>query len=144
MLKALTSKEVSLWWDEIKPRVASTLGSAKNQDVIIEATLTSLLKGNMICWVVEENEEILGTLLTQVIPDTPPEFSCLLISGFSMGDQLGKYELSSGLDQLREYAKSRDCARILALVEDDRILSLARSLNFDIGTTLIDLEVYNG
>ena len=108
--------------------------------------LTSLMLGDMQCWFIMSSPEITGenivAILTTVVQGGgPTEIKNLEIYTLFARRELTKSLLSSAYDTLRKFAKSKDCYRIIAYSDVDRIVSIVNELGGEAKYKFITLEV---
>ena len=108
--------------------------------------LTALMLGDMQCWFIMSNVEITGENIVAIVTTVvqgggPTEIKNLEVYTLFARRELTKSLLSDAYDTLKKFAKSRDCYRIIAYSDVDRIESIVTGLGGESKYKFITLEV---
>ena len=103
--------------------------------------LEALLSDKVACWSIADEEKVYGVLLTTVIEDIGTKDRSLLIYSLYGFQDLPDKLWGKGLGDLKAYAKTLDCGRIIAYTNNARIIKMVKKLGGEVDFTLIGLEV---
>ena len=108
--------------------------------------LTSLMSSNMQCWFVMSSPEITGENIVAIVTTVvqgggPTEIKNLEVYTLYARRELTKSLLVDAYGTLKKYAKSRDCYRIIAYSDVDRIINIAEELGGEAKYKFITMEV---
>ena len=147
MLVQLLPEQVSEYWDMIGDSIVKSMppadfGSPNRMFNI----LTSLMLGNMQCWFVMSSPEITGENIVAIVTTVvqgggPTEIKNLEVYTLFARRELTKSLLSDAFKTLKKFAKSRDCYRIIAYSDVDKIINIAEELGGEAKYRFITLEV---
>ena len=147
MLVQLLPEQVSEYWDMIGDSIEKSMPPMDfHSPPRMLNILTMLMLGDMQCWFIMSAPEITGenivAIATTVVQGGGPTgIKTLEVYTLFARRELTKSMLSDAYNTLKKFAKSRDCYRIIAYSEIDRIISIVEELGGEAKYKFITLEV---
>ena len=135
MLQQIMPEQIPAFWEPIKETLRKALpavpGESENK---FNNILTKLLEGVMTCWVaykVVDGEKVSNAIvLTIPIIDVLSETKSLLVYALAtINEESGSFQdYQEGILALKKYAKSTNCNRIVAYVDDEYLINMIRRI----------------
>ena len=135
MLQQIMPEQIPAFWEPIEETLRKALpatpGESKNK---FNNILAKLLEGVMTCWVVYktiDNEKVsIAIVLTIPISDVLTETKSLLIYALArINEENGDLQdYQEGILALQKYARSTNCNRIVAYVDDEYLINMIRKI----------------
>lgn len=146
MLVKLLPENVTDNWDVVKESIRKSLPSfAIDTPDKITRILESIILGHLEVWVYYEFEDdklhIKNITTTSIVTDPESQTKNLLIYTSYSFHHTELDDWSQGLTDLKEYAKSNDCAAITAFTRDAHILKFLASIGAETETRFIRVAV---
>jgi hypothetical protein len=130
MLVALMPEQVNDHWDLLKLAVERSLPPiAILRDHSMNRVLESILSGAMICWLVIQDNEIEGFILTTTTVDYCTGTKSLLI--YLVFGEAGRNIWEDAYDTLIKHAKSNGCSFITAYTVQEKVVDICKSFGFE-------------
>lgn len=147
VLVQLLPEQISEYWDMIGDSIEKSLPPMEYASPkMMLNLLSSLMLGDMQCWFIMSSPEITGenivAISTTIVQGRGPSgIKNLEIYTLFARRELTKSLLSDAYNTLKKFAKSRDCYRIIAYSEIDRVISIVEGLGGESKYKFITLEV---
>lgn len=131
MILQATAEQITQHWDELAPAIEAALppfayGAQDRMNNILRA----LLAGDMQCWTAWAVREGETTPLLVAIMTTAFDFdrcsgvrNLLIYSLYSVAG-IGDQVYADGIETLKKFAKTKGCHRVVALVEEPRLVEM--------------------
>lgn len=146
MLVRLLPKDIDSGWDVISKALETSVPEHVNTDDIgMSNLLLALMDDKLQCWLISgenfQEEGMLGIVTTLTVIDPPSGTRNLLIYSLTAFKTLTQEIINDGYETLKNYAKSKDCFKIIAYTDVPRIEQMVLALGGTKGHTLVELEV---
>ena len=128
MLIKLEPGQVSRWWEAIRDTVRHGLPpTAVNDEERMANVLAALLSGRAQGWVLMQDEQIVGILVTMILVEEMTHSKVLLIYSFAGVAPVLRNTWQQGLHELQQFAKGTGCDKIGAFTTHKGIVQMLKS-----------------
>lgn len=139
MLLRLLPDQISKYWAYIKYAIEETAPrdwAQRRLNNILESLLDPTNRTDAwLCSVGLEPPEVVGLLITSVFADTTTKANILRVVLAYGYDSIPPEEWALGWETLRRFAKDKcQCVEIDAFGSDDRVITIAKKLGFNVET----------
>ncbi len=130
MLARLSPEQLAAGWGIIAQVIREHRPEADNNDEKINNIFKAILKGEMVCWVSMEVEEVVDTLvLTLLNEDEASESKNLMIYLFHIFDEKPQEFYEDLVRKLKFYGKERGCENLMAYCDCPQLEQLLTAQN---------------
>ena len=146
MLLKMLPGQISAYWDYVKYSIEQALPPVvgEGSDKMINI-LSTLMTGEMQCWVVFRREEgqvkVIGFVLTTVSSDYCSKTRNLLLYTICTFEKTHGQDWLEGLDALKKFAKKMNCSRITAFTKQENLMKLAEGVGGDASYHFISVPI---
>ena len=146
MVTRLLPKQITDKWKVIKYAAQKSMPpdiyvKGFEEEEALNNMLKALLAGIMQCWVIYENKDVYGILLTTIMKDACTQVSNLFIYGLCGFKHIPEEEWNEVGTALRDFAKAKRCKMITAFTHNPRVIEIARDAGFSTSNVLLKLEI---
>lgn len=142
MLVRLLPKQITDSWNVIKYALKNSMPpQAEFSDEAANNILKALISGDMQCWTIASDNEVLGITITTITDDRCSGERNLLIYSVFGFKKIPDRVWRDGLDSLKKYAAGMKAKYIVALTVVDRVKEIVRNLGGNADWTFLKLEV---
>jgi len=146
MLTRLLPEQISKFWDIIKYAIECSLPpTAGEHPDKMNRILSAALSGKIEVWASytkgEEGNKFEGIMVTRILYDDASNTKNLLIYCLYGYGRIDRSSWSHGLKIIAKYAKSKNCARIIAYTNSPYIVELVRRLGGEANYTFISFDI---
>lgn len=127
LVKLLPEQVANYWEDLIKEgiRVSLPLHVARDDDAM-NSILGQILKGNIQCWVVKNESQIIAIATTAIMKDDLTGSSSLLIYSVTTLSHMAEDFWKEGYEAFTKFARGVGCNRVYAYTTDERVVAMAK------------------
>ena len=142
MLIKLLPDQVNRHWEPIRYALLVSLPPTARVDRE-NNILKALLSGEMDAWVATRDARPVGVLVTTLTMDGASETKNLLVYALASLDEtiLPDDVWLEGIEQLRKYAESKGCHRIIGYTESSRIAQMIQKVGGQARYTFVSVDV---
>lgn len=140
MLVRLLTIQIPKFWDLIKYGIQESLGELLT-DKHYNNILTGLLKEDLICFVVMEDDKVKANTVVRAYYDDLTEKKSLVIYSAYANKELSNDLYVKIFDDLQKYAKSIHCDSISAFTSMNKIVEMAELVGGDTSQTFISFPL---
>ena len=146
MLVRLLPDDIEKGWDVIsKALIGSVPEYVKVDDIGMTNILYALLNDTLQCWLITgdnfKERGMHGIVTTTVVVDEASQTKNLLIYSFRGYRMLTQDIMNDFYITLKTFAKSKNCYKIIAYTEIERIKTMIINMGGRVGHTLVELEI---
>lgn len=149
-LLKLNPEQIMSYWDEIKISIAAALPPyVYYSDDSMLGVQEQLLLGSLECWVSVEHARaysnppprVYGTATTRVVVDETTGTKNLLVFSVCIAEEHPQSIWRESIDQLRIYARSKNCSKIIAYSDNPHMIYLCEKLGANTAMRFISFEI---
>jgi hypothetical protein len=142
MLSKVSLEHIQKGWPTIAQSIAqflppTVLGSEKQIDYIFNA----LMLDKMHLWMYIKDNENYAVIITKYTGEIGIEVNNLLIYAFIRFKELTDDIIADGFKTLKDFAKSHECAKIIAYTNIDSVVDMFKNLGGQADYVLLTMEV---
>lgn len=127
MLIKLEPGQVSRWWDAIRDVVRNGLPpTAVNDEERMANVLAALLSGRAQGWILMQDEQIVGVLVTMILFEEMTKSRVLLLYSFAGVAPVLRQSWQKALHELQQFAKGMECDKIGAFTTHAGIVQMLK------------------
>jgi hypothetical protein len=128
MLTKILPEQISTYWESISFAIAQSMPPfVKTDEVYMSNILTSLLVGDLECWISTNSQGNIDAIATtQFLVDAASQLKTLLIySAYRTSENIEDKSWIDAFQTISEYARNSGCCAIACYTTVDRIIQQA-------------------
>ena len=138
----LSPEQIAENWEEVKVAIEAALPPMTYANVdVLSNILKGILRKDVQCWGIYVKGDLKALATTTITVDLLSGVKNLLIYSIYGYEAIGIQTWLISLEQLRKYARSKGCHRLVAYTKEEKIVRLIEMLKGDISWKFVILEV---